>query len=349
MVAVILAAGKGTRLQSIYACSSKCLIPINGITVIGRKVKLLAQSKYVEKIIIVIREEQVEIPKVIGNQCNNVPITYSYQAAGKNGLVSALYSIEEIYDLCDTEVLINLGDEYYENLDYDDFVDRYKKSNLAVSPVIIQTSNEELIRENYTVKLKDDLSIVNVIEKPKKVFNRYIGCGTILISSELLIHFSDVYQKQFEGVELIDWIKFAMINQLRCCAYEAYGEYANLNRVTDLERIYQIGRNIRDKMCDSGYCYNSFDNNAKKAVLLGRPNDFSRVYVLDSEKKILGYEQIGDLWLWKKEFASPETVDQYRMYHEVEKDVINSSQYMIRLGIRGLVKTNGLYYQVPPN
>ncbi|SET37755.1 sugar phosphate nucleotidyltransferase [[Clostridium] polysaccharolyticum] len=93
MLAVILEAGKGTRLQSVNVCSSKCLLPINGISMLGKKIKQLAQSEYIDKIIIVIRKEQTEIPQLMGKQCMNVPISFAFQEEGKNGIVNA-----QIYD-----------------------------------------------------------------------------------------------------------------------------------------------------------------------------------------------------------------------------------------------------------
>lgn len=341
MMAVILAAGKGTRLQPTYACSSKCLIPINGVTMLGRKVRLLAQSKNVEKIIIVIREEQTEIPKYIGNMYNNKQVTYVYQEKDKHGLVGALYSVKEISDLRSTEVLVNLGDEYYEKLDYDNLWEKFKENDLAISPVVIKTDKVDQIRANYTVDFKDDLRISDIVEKPEKVFNEYIGCGTVLISSQILNQFSADCGNQYDGKEMVDWMKFAIRNQLKCCAYKAYGEYVNLNKISDLERIYQNVSNSSRMLCDSVYIREyAPKEETNKGILFGRPNSFSRVYVLDQDKKILGYEQTGDLWLWKREFASPEI----EQHHVKERDIICPSEYMIHLGTRGYVKANGLYY-----
>lgn len=350
LIAVILAAGKGTRLSSLYSCSSKCLIPINGMCVIGHKVVSLSQCKYIEKIVVIIKENEMEIPKYLGNMCNEVPIIYYYQSLNKSGLVNALYSFAGIYNCENTEIVLNLGDEYYEELNYNDFIETYYKHQASISPILVKTYEEEKIKANYTVNLKNQWDIIDAIEKPKKVFNNYIGCGTILISGKLLIEFAQNYKDNFYGLELIDWIKFAILKNLKCYGYEFKGIYVNLNTRKDLECIYDLKRKNnmllenKDKKATRLKNKCNLDKNETEYILLGRPDSEYRVYILDDKKRILGFNNIGEIWISKKNFVIDKYITMNHCCNEVELDIINPTEKMIKLNIKGYITMDGLYY-----
>lgn len=62
MIAIILAAGKGSRLASFYSCSSKCMLPFQGKPLLERTLYRLSHCNELEKIYIVIRTQEEEIP-----------------------------------------------------------------------------------------------------------------------------------------------------------------------------------------------------------------------------------------------------------------------------------------------
>ena len=53
MQAIILAAGMGKRLKDLTADNTKCMVKVNGITIIERALRIL-DSKNLSKIVIVV-------------------------------------------------------------------------------------------------------------------------------------------------------------------------------------------------------------------------------------------------------------------------------------------------------
>lgn len=362
MIAVILAAGNGTRLASRYSCSSKCMIPINGKTIIGSKVKELSCCKHISKIYIVIKESEKEIPNYLGNDCNGIPIVYCTQTHEKTGIVNALYSVNDLFTYTNTDVLINLGDEYYDKLNYNDFIENYYQKQLSVSPVLIYSSDEEQIKANYTVELDDEFRIVNAIEKPQKVFNNFIGCGTIIISGQLLEDFAINNNYDFNGKELVDWMKFAIARNMNCYGYITKVTYCNLNNQKDLRRVFEA-QSIGDLLaidnkvspiyicCYKGYSifvnYNDMENgNASNSgeTLLGVPLKDNRVYILDADRKFLGFDAIGDIWIYNQKLNNDFVKNKSNLDVEIYPDIVNENEYMIKLNEKGTIKTDGNYY-----
>jgi NDP-sugar pyrophosphorylase family protein len=362
MIAVILAAGNGTRLASRYSCSSKCMIPINGKTIIGSKVKELSYCKHISKIYIVIKESEKEIPNYLGNACNGVPIAYCTQSHEKTGIVNSLYSVTDLFTYTNTDVLINLGDEYYDKLNYDDFIDNYYKKQLTVSPVLIYSSDEEQIKANYTVDLDDDFRIFNAIEKPQKVFNNFIGCGTMIISGQLLEDFAIHHNYDFNGKELIDWIKFANARNMNCYGYKTKVIYCNLNNQKDLQRVYEAKSRVdllalnyevsqiyiscfmQYPIFVKYYNMNNGDVSNVGETLLGVPLNDNRVYILDSDRKLLGFNAIGDIWIHNQKLNNDLVRSKSNLELEIHPDIVNENEYMIKLNEKGAIKFDGNYY-----
>lgn len=56
MQAIILAAGMGKRLKSLTAHNTKCMVEVNGITMIERTLRIL-DKKHLSRIVIVVGYE----------------------------------------------------------------------------------------------------------------------------------------------------------------------------------------------------------------------------------------------------------------------------------------------------
>jgi histidinol-phosphate/aromatic aminotransferase/cobyric acid decarboxylase-like protein/choline kinase len=75
MQAIILAAGMGKRLGTLTRSNTKCMIEVNGITLIDR-VLIQLSALNLNKVIIVIGYEGVKLKKHIGDRYNNLKIEY---------------------------------------------------------------------------------------------------------------------------------------------------------------------------------------------------------------------------------------------------------------------------------
>ena len=110
MKVVIMAGGKGSRIQSIAADIPKPLIPIDGIPVLEREIALLEAQGF-RDIIITVSHMGKSIIDYFGNGDRfNVTISYYFEDTPL-GNAGALFKIRE--QLTDTFLLIN-GDVIFD-------------------------------------------------------------------------------------------------------------------------------------------------------------------------------------------------------------------------------------------
>lgn len=247
MIAIVLAAGKGTRLSSFYSCSSKCMIPFEGKPLIERTLNNLLQCNELSKIYIIIQPNEEEIPTYLGTEYCEIPIEYCFQDQKKPGIINAIYSVKGKVNFENEEIIINLGDEYYERIDYNSLIMKHRKKNSSVTPVVVYCEEEEEIKKNYTVNIVEDDKIIDAVEKPLKAFNNYVGTGIIVISSEILKDFALYYKNNFKDKQLVDFMKYAISIKKYCYAYKAKIGFCNLNYKKDLEYLYTISYNPTTK------------------------------------------------------------------------------------------------------
>lgn len=75
MQAIILAAGMGKRLGELTKGNTKCMVKVNGVTLIDRAMKQLSHQP-LKKVIIVIGYKGQELREYLGTEYNGVPIEY---------------------------------------------------------------------------------------------------------------------------------------------------------------------------------------------------------------------------------------------------------------------------------
>lgn len=247
MIAIVLAAGKGTRLSSFYSCSSKCMIPFEGKPLIERTLNNLLQCNELSKIYIIIQPNEEEIPKYLGTEYCEIPIEYCFQDQKKPGIINAIYSVKGKVNFQNEDIIINLGDEYYERIDYNSLIIKHRKKNSSVTPVVVYCEEEEEIKKNYTVNIAEDDKIIDAVEKPLKAFNNYIGTGIIVISGEILKEFALYCKNNFKDKQLVDFMKYAISIKKYCYVYKAKIGFCNLNYKKDLEYLYTISYNPTTK------------------------------------------------------------------------------------------------------
>ena len=244
MIAVILAAGKGKRISTLCKESSKCLLRLGNQSLLQRKIIALAKCKKISKIIIVIREGDSKIPNEIGRNFGNITISYCEQDSLTEGIVSAAYSPKELKMVSDNEnVKFCLGDEYYQNFDFDSMLCFHQNNESDFTTCIVPTRFEEKIKRNYTIEIDENMRILNAIEKPTNVLSKYIGCGNFIIRGQLLKEFSQIRKYEFADSQLVDWIKFIIARHGICLGYVFDRLYSNVNFACDYIYLNALYKN----------------------------------------------------------------------------------------------------------
>ena len=216
------------------------MIPFEGKPLIDRTLNNISRIDKLKKIYIVIRADEKDIPSYLGTQYNGIEIEYCIQREDKPGIINAIYSVNDILSLENEDVVINLGDEYYENIDYSDLIRRHRGKNSAVTPVVLYCKDEEEIKKNYSVDITEEGKIIDAVEKPIQVFNNYIGTGIIMIEGEILKDFAFYYRNDLEDKQLVDFMKYAIKKKRECYICKVKTKFCNLNYQKDLEYLYTV-------------------------------------------------------------------------------------------------------------
>ncbi len=194
MQAIILAAGMGKRLGDLTKGNTKCMVKVNGTSLIDRVMKQLSKQP-LKKVIIVIGYEGEKLKNYLGNEYNGTPIEYInnpiyYKTNNIFSLSLAKHKMQE-----DDTLLIE-SDLIFED---------------SLFPLIINNPNPnvalvakyETWMDGTMVRIDEDNNIVNFV--PKEAFryddvNRYYKTVNIYkfskeFSENKYVPFLDAYTK----------------------------------------------------------------------------------------------------------------------------------------------------------
>ncbi|GMO32471.1 MAG: aminotransferase class I/II-fold pyridoxal phosphate-dependent enzyme [Termitinemataceae bacterium] len=160
MQAVILAAGMGNRLGKYTKNNTKCMLPVNGRTLIERSLDALDEAG-ITKCIIVVGYKKENVISFVGKRYKNIDIIYvSNDIYDKTNNIYSLYLAKDY--LLQDDTLLMESDLIFEN--------SLVKGMLNCSdPTIAAVAHWQAWMDGTVVKLADDNIIAAFI--PKKIFN----------------------------------------------------------------------------------------------------------------------------------------------------------------------------------
>ncbi|MDO4556877.1 MAG: NTP transferase domain-containing protein, partial [Lachnospiraceae bacterium] len=113
MQAIILAAGMGKRLKELTQNNTKCMIKVNGITLIERMLHQIEKQK-VKRIIIVVGYEGQKLIDYIGTLDISTPIVFVYNHIYDK--TNNIYSLSLTRDyLCEDDTLLFESDLIFDD------------------------------------------------------------------------------------------------------------------------------------------------------------------------------------------------------------------------------------------
>ncbi len=192
MKAVILAAGKGTRMKS---SKHKTLIKVGGKSILKHNMDKLLNL--VDEFIFIVGYKSDEIKKEFGNNYKGRKITYVVQEQ-QLGTGHALYQAKNF--IKDRFFNFN-GDDIYSLED----IKKCLNHKLAVLATTVSDP------ENFGVILEEDGHLKDIVEKPKEFISNLISTGFYVFSPEIFVELEDIIKnnkKSFRGeFELVDAVK----------------------------------------------------------------------------------------------------------------------------------------------
>lgn len=248
MKALILAAGRGKRMDHLSANTNKCLIPVRDKPLIEYSLDRIASLTDISEIVIVVGHHAESIINRYGiNYCGK-KITYRIQFE-QHGLVHALETA--IPDLGGEDFLLFLGDEIVLGNHHQAMIESFYKNRAHVICGVINNTNFSEIRKTYAVIQDTNNAVFRLIEKPQKQINNIMGTGNCIFKYEMVKYIPKVPIHHIrKEKELPDLIQCAIDEGHQVKSFFFSGGYFNANTCNELQSIEENWIEIAGKSCD---------------------------------------------------------------------------------------------------
>ncbi|NOQ55748.1 MAG: NTP transferase domain-containing protein [Nanohaloarchaea archaeon] len=152
MKAIILAAGKGTRLHPITESMPKCLIPVDDKVILEHMLERLTKNN-IDKIILVVGFEEDQIKRHFGNYFNNTEIEYITNP--KYDVHNNIYSLWLAKDHIDDDILIINADNMVNKDILKDIIESEHENAACIDDTITNLPEEAMKAQISDGLLKD--------------------------------------------------------------------------------------------------------------------------------------------------------------------------------------------------
>ena len=249
VIGVILAAGKGTRLQPFSERYPKPILPILGKPLIQHQVERLREVG-VRQVIVVIGHLGFEIVRALGDG-HELGVTIEYVDQGPT--LGIAHAVSKLDGKVDRPFMLFLGDIFFLHDDLSRMVDMLGPDDVHGVLAVKEEPSIEAIRRNFVVLEDDDGFVKRVIEKPQYSTSHLKGCGLYLFDPR----FFDAVRRtprtaMRDEYEITDAIQIFLDDGHRVRAARVVQDDLNLSFPADLLDINlkllgdgrQIGRNV---------------------------------------------------------------------------------------------------------
>ena len=235
--AVIPAAGRGLRAFPKTSCIAKALLEIDGKSLLERNIERLRCALAIRDITVIVGHLEDQIRQALGDGSRlDVSLRYVRCPNPDAGLAQGLLLVEK--DQPDPFV-VTLADEFYIDSNHAELLSAWR-GDCDVVCGILPTLDLHQIKRNYAVTIEDG-RIHSLEEKPLKVENDLLGCGTYIFGPALFQAIRETSPSVRSGrIELTDAIdRLARAGRVR--PFYLRGGYHNINTVDDYnETQYRV-------------------------------------------------------------------------------------------------------------
>jgi len=234
MKALILAAGRGTRLGQLTENKNKCLIKIGGKPLITYSLDCVVKTP-VSEIVIVVGHMAEEIIKTLGDNYKGKPIKYVFQPEQK-GLVHAIDCAKDALDKND--FMLMLGDELMKNPRHLEMIKKFREESPTAICGMVRVESPDLIKKTFTIIQGENNQIFRLIEKPTHPFGNLMGTGNCIFKNEILSYIPKTpISWQRKEKELVDLIQCAIDDGKLVKSFIICDRYFNINSPEEIKEI----------------------------------------------------------------------------------------------------------------
>jgi len=229
--ALILAGGRGKRLENVTSNINKCMLPFKGNPLISYSLENAAKAK-VSEIIIVVGYRAEDIINYFGNTCQDTRIKYVIQKEQK-GIVHAIECARDTID--GSDFMTFLGDEILLEPRHKEMMELFYSSDPFAVCGVTETDNISDISKTYAIIQDQTSSVYRLIEKPRKPLNNIMGTGNCIFKNGIFdfIPYTPINHNRGEK-ELVDLIQCSIDEGHMVKSFNIGSGYININTEEDI-------------------------------------------------------------------------------------------------------------------
>jgi dTDP-glucose pyrophosphorylase len=176
LLGVILAAGKGSRIQPLNLYLPKPLLPVCNKPIIQYQLEDMRQIG-VQDVIIVVGHLKEEIVSYFGDgSALGLHIRYVEQRE----TLGIAHAVAQLEAEVSSPFMLFLGDIFLVPKDLSAMVRMFWERRAGAVLAVKREDNPEYVRRNFAVILHASGTVTRVIEKPRYVTNNLKGCGVYI-------------------------------------------------------------------------------------------------------------------------------------------------------------------------
>jgi dTDP-glucose pyrophosphorylase len=231
--ALVLAGGRGNRLNELSKEQNKCMIKIRGKHLIEYNLDNALEVD-VNEIVLVVGYKAETVINLLGNNYKGKPIQYVIQSE-QNGLVHAIECAQQYIN--GDDFFLMLGDEMLFNAKNLAMINLFKKNKEIFGICgIVKVNDSNQIKKTYTIIQGPHHDIYRLIEKPRHPLNEFQGTGHCVFRNQIYdyIKYTPIHHERNEK-ELPDLIQCAIDDSMTIKAFMICDKYTNVNTHEDIK------------------------------------------------------------------------------------------------------------------
>ncbi|MBT2658752.1 NTP transferase domain-containing protein [Bacillus sp. ISL-18] len=180
MKGIILAGGKGTRLEPFTKLLNKHLLPVGGNPMIYWSINKLKEAGITDILIVTNNQHLRSFQEILGQgEELGVKLSYTIQSEKGGGIADALASAK---DFVDDQCIVLLGDNLFDD-DLRPYIDEFQTQPQGAKVLLKEVKDPE----RYGIALLDEVnhSIISIIEKPKIPKSNFCVTGIYFYNKEV--------------------------------------------------------------------------------------------------------------------------------------------------------------------
>jgi dTDP-glucose pyrophosphorylase len=234
MKALILAAGRGSRLNKLTENKNKSMLKLFEKPLIEYNLEHAFDAN-AEEIVIVVGYKKEEIVNYVGTEYRGIRVVYVIQKEQK-GLVNAIESAKE--KIGKSDFFLMLGDELMVEPDIKGMIEKFKNDELFALCGITLEDDKSSIQKTYSAMVDEKGRVFRLIEKPRVPINKIKGTGHCILKNEILSYIERTPINANRGEkELVDLIQVAVDDGKKVFVYPITKNYVNVNTKEDYDII----------------------------------------------------------------------------------------------------------------